>query len=167
LNTAQFPALEEFELRCTEEWTANVPAEHKPYVAVYSAPDYDGRDDTDEGDTEGVDWGQLGPLFATLATCPLRRLALTSAYSMSTLIAALVEAGLAPTLRELDFTDAVVGGSADELLEHAATFAKLEAIVLDGTALPEPVLERLRTLGPRIVHSPGEGARYRYVVGQE
>lgn len=166
LNAAQFPALEEFEMRCTEEWTANVPAEVNPYVAIYSAPDYDGRDDTDEGDTETVDWAQLGPLFGTLAKCPLRRLALTSVHSMNTLIPALAEAGLAPTLRELDFTDAVLT-SAGDLLENAGTFANLEAIVLDATPLPADELARLRTLGPKIVHSEGPGARYRYVVGQE
>jgi hypothetical protein len=166
LARARWPKLESFELRCVEMWIANVPEEHEPYIPVYSADDYEGRDDTDEGDTETVDWRGMTEVFRSLARCPLRRLALTSAYSMHTLIPALAQAGLAPTLRELDFTDGCLG-SADDLLAHRAAFASLEAIVLDGTPLVATELARLADLGPRIVHSPGVGARYRYVVGQE
>jgi len=175
LGAAKWPALERFELRLTETWFANIPFETNPYVPVYSAPDEDEEegssrydDEAEEGEPGGVNWNVLGDLLRTLAKCPLRRLALTGFYSASSLLETIGEVGLAPTLEELDFSDSAFGD------EHAAwiaanptAFRGLARIVLTRTPVGESGLAILRRLGPEIVHSPGDGVTYRYVVGQE
>ncbi|MBA2543835.1 MAG: hypothetical protein H0V17_29595, partial [Deltaproteobacteria bacterium] len=97
LGGASWPKLESFELRLVETLVANVPIEIEPYVAIYSAPDHEGRDDGDEGDGELIPWGeQLLPVLATLKGCPLRRLALTSFGSSAQVLEALEASGLLP-----------------------------------------------------------------------
>jgi hypothetical protein len=166
LNELDFPACESFELRCAETWFANIPAERKPYVAVYSEDDR--ADEADDGDCEGVDWSGLGGMLHALTKAPLRRLALTSFTSAQTMLDALAGVGLAPALRELDLSDSMLGDdNVAWLIEHRALFAKLERLVLRNTPLTPRAVKTLAALGPTIVHTPGLGATYRYVVGAE
>jgi hypothetical protein len=168
LNELDFPRCESFELRCVETWMANFPEERKPYVAVYSAPDYEGRDDTDDADCEGIDWTELDGMLRALAKSPLRRLALTSFASSRSMLDAIAAAGLPPTLRELDLSDSMISDiDVGWLLEHRALFASLERLVVTNTPLTPRAVKTIAELGPRVVHSPGLGATYRYVVGQE
>lgn len=171
LATAKWPKLESFELRLVETWVANVPDEPDDvYVRVYSAPDYDGRDDVDDGDTEGVNWRtDLSPILATLKGSPLRRLALTSFQSSSSLLEALETSGLLPVIKVLDLSDsALADGEVAWILAHAGLFANLEQLVVERTSMSEAVARKLDSLGPKVAYSAGgREASYRYVVGQE
>jgi hypothetical protein len=167
LGRAQWPKLEAFELRCCETFVANVPEEHNPYVPVYSADDWDGEEGSEEGECDGIDWNAaLGPLLRNLAKGPLRRLALTSFVSATSMLNAIAEAGLAPTVRELDLSDSMIEDAhVAWMLERRALFAKLETLRLERTPLDDSAA--LDGLGPKIVHTSGTGATYRYVVGAE
>lgn len=171
LGAATWPKLEDCELRLVETWVANVPNEINPYIAIYSADDYEGRDDADDGDAEGIDWkAELAPVFAALRGCPLRRLALTSFASARALLEGLADSGLLPTLEILDLSDAALGDSeVTWLLEHAGLLANLRELVLERCWLGDArSAARLRTLErPPVRYSEAAEARYRYVVGQE
>jgi hypothetical protein len=171
LAAARWPRLESLELRLVEEWFANVPLEREPYLAVYSDRDDDeggGYDDPDEGGPAGTNWSQLVPLLRGLASCPLRRLALTSFSSSRSLLEALVAASLPPALEELDLSDSTLDdGDVDWLLRHRDRFGSLRRLVVERTAISAEAAPRLGALGPEIRHSTGDAPRYRYVVGQE
>jgi hypothetical protein len=169
LGGARWPKLESLELRLVECWVANVPNEIEPYIPIYSAEDYDGRDDTDDGDAEGINWTrELVPVLATLKQAPLRRLALTSFQSTTSLLEALRGSGLLPVIKELDLSDSALDArDVDWMLEHRDAFEGLERLIVERTSIDAAGAEKLRTLGPAITHSVGTGAVYRYVVGQE
>lgn len=169
LANASWPQLEAFELRLVETWVANVPNEIDPYVAIYSAPDYEGRDDTDDGDGEGINWKtELAPVLATLKACPLRRLALTSFDSSTSVLEAIVDSGLLSVIEELDLSDsALQPHDVDWMLEHRDVFAHLRRLVVERTSIGATGAATLREINPRTVYSEGNGAQYRYVVGQE
>lgn len=166
---AKWPQLAELELELSETWMANTPAEEDPYVPVYSADDYDGGDDFDDGDIDAVNWEELAGLFANVKNCPLRRLALTSFVGGRTLIPTLAAAGLAPTLVELDLSHSELSDDEiDVMLQNQAAFAQVKRVVLSGTPVTAKALERLRGLGIEVVKDDSEpGAKHRYVVGQE
>lgn len=164
LATAKWPKLESFELRLTETWVANVPDEVDVYVPVYSAADYEGRDDVDEGETEGVNWSRdLPAVLNTLEGAPLKRLALTSFNSAEQVFQALAASGLLATIKVLDLSDSNL--HADHVEWLAAHTANLEQLVLERTSLDAETAAKL----PNAVHSQreGSGPTYRYVVGQE
>lgn len=165
LATAKWPKLEDFELRLVETVVANVPNEIEPYVAIYSAPDYDGRDDVDDGDGEPMAWERdLLPILATLKGCPLRRLALTS-FQSDGVLEALATSGLMPTLEVLDLSDSALGAKDVPWFEEHG--AHLKKLVLERTGIGEEGYGKLRKLDAQVSYSPGEGAVYRYVVGSE
>jgi hypothetical protein len=170
LGAAKWPRLESFELRLVETWAANVPHEVEPYVPIYSAPDYEGRDDTDDGESEGIDWQRdLKPVLATLKNAPLRRLALTSFASSASVLEAVAESGLLAVIEELDLSDSALNKrDVDWMIDHADVFAKLQRLVVERTSIGEGGAKKLRKINPRTIYSEaGHGARYRYVVGQE
>ncbi len=162
LATATWPNLESFELRLTETWVANVPDEVDVYLPVYSAADYEGRDDVDDGENEGVNWtDQLPAVLNTLKGTPLKRLALTSFNSTEQVFEALEASGLLATIKILDLSDAELQDRHVEwLAEHTAN---LEQLVIERTSIEDA------TRLPNAVHSQraGGGPTYRYVVGQE
>lgn len=166
---AKWPQLAELDLELTETWMANVPAEVDPYVPVYSAEDYEGHDDFDDGDIDAVNWQELAGVFANVKNCPLRRLALTSFVGGRTLIPTLAAAGLAPTLVELDLSHSELDDDdVDVMFQHEAMFKQVKRMVLDGTRVTPKGLERLRGLGMEVVKDESEaGAKHRFVVGQE
>lgn len=169
LAAARWPKLREIELRLPETWLANIPTEEGAYVALYTEKE-DRLDEAEDGETEGASWAQLGPLLANLSKCPLRRLALTSIQSSASLLDAIANAGLPPTLEELDLSDGHLGPEeADWMLAHRALFAPLRRLVLERTTLPEADAKRLQALGIEVrwSSSGGDRARYRYVVGSE
>jgi len=177
LGAAKWPKLENFELRLVETWFANIPFENNPYIPVYSEPDEDDEDEdgssryddeAEDGDSEGIDWSVLGDLLGTLSRCPLRRLALTSFESSDSLMEALESAGLAPSVEELVLSDSSFGDqNADWMVANKAVFAGVKKLVAERTPLTERGIAKLKTLGMTVVHSPGSGAYYRYMVGQE
>lgn len=175
LALAKWPKLAELEVRLCETWIANIPEEDEPYVRVYSEPDDeddDGRyaEEAEEGEIDSVDWSQLSGLFGNLKQCPLRRLALTNFVGSGSLIDTLGQAGVAPTLVELDLSHSAL--SDDDVVErmfaHLPTFSTIKRMVLDGTHVTDEAMTRLRGLGIEVVKdgSPA-GAKYRFVVGQE
>lgn len=169
LATATWPKLESLELRLVETWVANVPNEVEVYIPVYSAEDYDGRDDTDDGDIEGVNWRtDLAPVLATVKSAPLKRLALTSFVSTRSVLEALETSGLLSVIEVLDLSDSALGDSdVDWIAEHADLFANLRQLVIERTAITPAGVARIEKLGPKVAASEGPGASYRYVVGQE
>ncbi len=171
LAKAKWPKLESFELRLVESFVANVPNEIDPYIPVYSAEDGGGRDDTDDGESEGIAWdSELPPVLATLSQCPLRRLALTSFESSGRVLEALAASGLLPMLEELDLSDSNLGPEDVEwFVEHRELFTTVRRLILQHTSIGEEGARRLADLGPQLSYSeaPSRGARYRYVVGQE
>ena len=173
LASTTWPKLEELELRLAETFCANIPLERKPYVAVYSVEDEEedgGRyDEADDGDNDGVNYAELEPLLAKLRASPLRRLALTSFDSASSLLDVLARSGLPPTLRVLDLSDSSLDrGHVTWMRENAKLFAPLTQLVLERTGIEETALAELQGLGPAIVHSYADDApTYRYVVGME
>ncbi len=177
LGAASWPQLEDFELRLVETWFSNIPFETNPYVPVYSERDDDDEeyslgarydDEADEGESEGVDWSVLGDLLSTLASCPLRRLALTSFESAQSLLDAIKEAGLASSLEELDLSDSSLGDSeAEWMVSNKDLFGGLARLVVERTSLSETGAAMLKAIGPEVVYSHGTGAAYRYMVGQE
>ena len=162
LATAKWPKLESFELRLVETWVANVPDEVDVYIPVYSAEDYDGRDDVDEGENEGVNWSRdLPAVLKTLEGAPLQRLALTSFNSSDQVLEALEASGLLSTIKILDLSDADLHDRHVEwLAEHTAN---LEQLVIERVSIEDA------TKLPNARHSQreGSGPSYRYVVGQE
>jgi uncharacterized protein (TIGR02996 family) len=174
LAAARWPKLETLELRLVEEWIANVPLERAPYEPVYSTragddeEDEPSYDDPDEGEPVGTDWRSLEPVLRTLAACPLRRLALTSFASSRSLLEVLAAAPLPATLEELDLSDsATSNGDVDWLLRHGDRLRSLRRLIVERTAIDPAGADRLRSLGPEIVHSTAGAPSYRYVVGQE
>lgn len=166
---AKWPQLAELDLELSETWMANVPDEVDPYVPVYTAEDFDGRDDVDDGDIDAANWEELAGVFANVKNCPLRRLALTSFVGGRTLIPTLATAGLAPTLVELDLSHSELDDEdVDVMFQHEATFKQVKRIVLSGTRVSPKAIERLRGLGMEVVKDESEpGAKHRFVVGQE
>ncbi len=170
LAGASWPNLESFELRLVETWVANVPNEIDPYIPIYTAEDYEGRNDTDDdGDSEGINWKtELAPVLATLKACPLRRLALTSFESSTSVLEALADSGLLAVIQELDLSDSSLREhDVDWIREHADLFANLDRLVVERTPIGATGAKTLLAINPRTVYSEGNGARYRYVVGQE
>ncbi len=166
---AVWPKLTRFAIRLAETWMANVPDEIEPYVPVYSDPtkDYD-LGEAEEGELDGVDWAELDGMLANLRDRPLTHLALTSFANANSLLETLARVGLPPTLRELDLSDSrLLDGHVDVLLAQQAQLGGLARLVLQHTPITEVAATRLAALGPEIVHSVGDGARYRYLVGAE
>lgn len=160
LADAQFANLTSFELRLVEQFMANIPIENNVYVEHYG--DNRRRDEAEEGDCEGVDWGELARLFATLATCPLERLALTSFVSGASLMEALRSVAWPTSLTTLDLSDSAL---ADDDL---AQLPEIEHLVILRTAVTDAAAERLRARGLSVEHSTSATApSYRYVVGAE
>ncbi|MCX5747725.1 MAG: hypothetical protein NT062_35115 [Proteobacteria bacterium] len=169
LNAATFRKLTTFELRLVEQFNANVANEVNPYVSVYSGEDWDGRDDADDGDSEGIDWNVLGALFATLAKCPLERLALTSFVSGAPLIAALVAAGLPASLTTLDLSDsALADDDVAAILDNRDRLGGVTHLVLERTEVTDKAADKLRKAGFTVTHSTAADApSWRYIVGSE
>jgi uncharacterized protein (TIGR02996 family) len=173
LRAATWDRLEDLELRLAETFSANIPLETDPYVAVYSDdPDDEHHryaEEAERGDSIGVDYTMLEPLFARLLRAPLRRLALTSVASMDRLLATLARTGLPPTLRVLDLSDSAFSRTDVELLRAAAKLlAPLAELVLERTSIEPAWLSDLQGLGPAIRHSfTAHAPTYRYVVGME
>lgn len=166
LASAKWPKLESFALRLVETWVANVPNEVDVYIPVYSAPDYEGRDDVDDGESEGIGWAQyLPPILETLQGAPLKRLALTSFASADGVLEALEGSGLLSTIEVLDLSDSTLREDhADWLVQHAGA---LKQLIVERTSLGA-ASDKLANLGPKVSYSEGGGEpTYRYVVGQE
>ena len=170
LANAKWPELRDFELRLVEEYVANIIADDDAYVPKYAGhEDFEDRYDEAEVDgenIEGINWDQLAPLLNNLQQCPLERLALTSFDSADSLLETLAQTGLPKTLVELDLSDSTVR-DASWFTQNAGMLRGLQRIVLERTPIDASDVKRLGTLGPQIVHSPGEGATYRYIVGSE
>ncbi len=169
LAAAKWPQLRSFALRLAEEYAANIVDDADSYLPTYAGDDnFDERaDEAEAGESYNLcDWEQLWPLLENLATVPLERLALTSFFSVDSLLATLVQSGLPRTLVELDLSDSSIA-SADWFVQHRALIEPLQRLVVEGTRLAPADLARLRALGPEVVHSHGGGASYRYVVGSE
>jgi uncharacterized protein (TIGR02996 family) len=173
LRGVAWDRLEELELRLAETFSSNIPLERDPYVAVYSDDPEDEHhryaEEADDGDSLGLNFGELEPMFAKLVRAPLRRLALTSTASPDDLIAMLARTGLPPTLRVLDLSDSAFTRRHVQLLrKHAKLLAPLTELVLERTSIEPAWLSELQGLGPTIRHSYSESApTYRYVVGME
>jgi hypothetical protein len=170
MNDAKFEKLESFELRGVEQWMANVPNEVNPYVPVYTSDDWDGRDDVDDGDTEGVNWGALDELWKTLAKCSLKRLAITSVQSTDSLLRALGTRSW-PTVEELDLSDSALTDDEAAQLggELGKKFPALKRLIIERTSVTPDRASALRKAGwETVVHSTNENApSWRYVVGAE
>jgi hypothetical protein len=176
LGSVKWPRLEEFEARLAETWTFSVPDETGAYVAVYASMEdaddyyYDEYED-DEGWNEGVPWSEeLADVLQNLKQTPLKRLALTSFDSAAQLLEALRDHGLPATLEELDLSESSIGSEHVQLfLDSRELFGGLKRLVLNETLLTSEDLATLRDagLGPEIEHTPGGGARYRFLVGME
>jgi hypothetical protein len=170
LAEAQWPKLTSFELRLPEEFGANICEDRDAYNPIYFGDeDFEDRyDEAEEGENyEGINWSQLVPLLGNLKQCKLERLALTSFDSAQSVFDALKEAGLPPALVELDLSDSAINAT-DWFLANRDLLGQLKRLVLERTPLSEADVARLGSgLGPKVVHSPGSGASYRYIVGQE
>lgn len=170
LATARWPQLRELELRLPEEFATNIVADDDSYNPQY-AGDEDFADRMDEADADGesyeaTEWAQLAGVLANLQQVPLERLALTGFSSFEQLLETLQAAGLPATLVELDLSESSVS-SAEWFLENKAMFARLGRLVLRDVRMTSEEAATLAGLGPEIVHSEGDGPRYRYVVGSE
>jgi hypothetical protein len=116
-----------------------------------------------------VNWNELEPLFVKLVRSPLRRLALTSFASGTSLLETLRRTGLPPTLRTLDLSDSAL--RREHVLwmrDNKALFAPLAELVLERTGVEPSAIRELEGLGLVIAHSPSSDApTWRYVVGSE
>ncbi len=168
LANATWPRLESLAVRLTETWMANVIEDSDAYVSHYAGnEDWEDRmDEAEDGENEGVNWRQLRGLFDSLKKTPLKRLALTSFDSASTLLDCIEQAGLPPKLEELDLSDSSLS-DAEWFTKNKELIAPLKRLVLERTTMSDEDAKKLATLGPEIKHSSGHGARYRYVVGSE
>ncbi len=173
LENASWPNLETLELRLPEAWTFSTPDDFKGYTRPY-----DGREDADEyydededdGYHEDLDWARrLAPLLESLRKTKLRRLALTSFQSVSTVLDAIENAGLPATVVELDLSESAIDGAAVERIVagRKANMPGLERLILDSTPVSGPDVLRLCEAGLEVVHSEGSGPKYRFLVGME
>jgi hypothetical protein len=165
LAETAWPRLESLELRLAESFFANIPRERRPYrPSIYA----DMEAEPDDGSAPNFDFGVLVPLLRRLASSPLRRLALTSFDSATSLLVAL-EAGLPDSLRVLDLSDSAIRtGDLQWMREHPSVFAHLGELRLERTAVDDSRVRELRGLAPAIVHSHrADAPTYRYVVGME
>ncbi len=101
-----------------------------------------------------------------MKSTPIKQLSLTSFASCNQLLAAIEAHGLPDTLETLEL------GQSDLNDEHAAwiaahpdLFGGLKVLDLSNTLIEDP--SPLVHLGPKIVHSSGGGAIYRFSVGME
>ena len=170
LASSSWPSLESFELRLTETWMANIVDDADAYVSHYAGEEnFEDRMDEaeDEGDNEGVNWSQLRALLESLKKTQLKRLALTSVDSASSLLDLIAEVGLPPTLEVLDLSDGSVDNAA-WFVNNKKLFAPLKRLVLERTSMTDDDAKDLTALGIEIRHShSSNGARYRYIVGSE
>ena len=165
LSGAQFANLTSFELRLVEQFNANIPDERNAYVEQYA--DSDRRDEVEEGDSEGVNWGDLSRLFATLARCPLERLALTSFVSSRSLVSALRSHVWPDSLTTLDLSDSRIDDE-DATLLSGSRPGGVTHLVLERTQVTDEGAARLRAGGYTVDHSTSSDApSFRYVVGSE
>lgn len=173
LANASWPKLSVFEARIPGSHTSNRPDDADAYAIVYDDPENDGDefDDPALSDVpEHPDWAAvLRPLLRRFPALPLERLALTSCDGPHSLLPGLFDAGLPPTLRELDLSDGWINDIAGGMmLKNAAFFAPLKTLILRGVPMSDAMAKQLASMGPTIVHSTAADApRYRYVVGQE
>lgn len=183
LGRASLPALTRCELRLCEEWIAGYLDDEGAYLPMNVEP----YDEPDEGNNEGTDWeGELGAALGTLAKAPVKRLALTSFDSTSSLLGALATHGLPRTLEELDLSDSSLSDDDVAWFEaNAALISPVKRLVAKATRLTEAGAARLEALGPRVECStsparqlPYDGEdgepmtspplpTWRYVVGME
>ena len=102
---ANWPHLEELALRLPEAWTFSIPDDPNGYVRPYVDRDDEEYED-DDGYHDGFDWsGPLESLLTSLAKTRLKKLALTSFASPSSVLETLRSVGLPETLVELDLSD--------------------------------------------------------------
>lgn len=183
LGAASLPALTACELRLCEEWVAGYLDDEGAYLPMNVEP----YDEPDEGNNEGTDWeGELGAALGTLAKCPLRRLALTSFASTTSLLGALGTHGLARSLEALDLSNSSLGDDDVAWFEaNAALISPVKRLVANATRLTEAGAARLRALGLQVDFSTSPARRlpydgddgepmtspplptWRYVVGME
>ncbi|MCA9701131.1 MAG: hypothetical protein KC431_26650 [Myxococcales bacterium] len=167
---AKWPKLRRLALRIPETFTYSWPEQYGAYVAVdrYEEENeyYDDYAD-DDGWREDLDWSaELGNLLNALKDTPIEELSLTSFASAGTLLEALRNHGLPASLRRLDLgTSELSDANVPWMVENAALFDKLEELDLSDTLISDP--EPLSVLAPKIVHSEGSGAIYRFSVGME
>jgi len=172
LGAASLPALASLDLRLCEEWTTNVPDDSDAYRGYW--PDGDEGSDEggdDGGDNEGAVWGgELGPTLAMLAkNSTLKQLRLTSFDNSASLLEALNQHGLAPSLEELDLSDSMLNEDSVPLFEANAGYRKLKRLVVKDTGLNAQAFTALKKLIPEVIGEPGDKyvPQFRYVVGME
>jgi hypothetical protein len=172
LGSASWPKLESLEVRLTEEFNANVVDDSGAYVEHYAGnDDWAERFDDDEGDAlgdnEGASWEQLRALLVGLKKTPLKRLALTSVDSASSLLDLIADVGLPATLEELDLSDGSIN-DASWFTKNRTLLAPLKRLVLERTSMTDEDAKSLAGIGPEVRHShAANGARFRYIVGSE
>jgi hypothetical protein len=164
---ANWPKLRRLGLRIPETFTYSWPDQSGAYVRLDRYDEYNEDYGDDEGWAEDVDWSaELGGLLGRLANTPIEHLSLTSFASSRNLLQALAEHGLPATLRSLDLSASDLGSQdVAWMVEHTTLFDQLELLDLSDTLIDDP--SPLSVLRPKIVHSSGGGAIYRFSVGME
>ncbi|MDP3499868.1 MAG: hypothetical protein Q8S33_06025 [Myxococcales bacterium] len=159
LATATLPKLTTFDCRLCETWVVN----ELHFAGTYTAHDVAGEGAFEEGHHEGADWsGEFGDALRNLVTLPLRRLALTSFASTSSLLELLASTGLPPTLEELDLSDSALATS--DLAWFTANkpvLSRLHRLVVKNTGFTEDDAKVLASLGPKVEHTMAATARMR------
>lgn len=166
---ATWPKLRSFALRLPERWVGNIPDREEAYTRPYQGRKSQWHDPDEDGSNLGFDWRPtVVALLQNLHSTRLKRLALTSFDSTRGVLAAIHEFGLPAGLEELDLSDSSLGErDAEQMIQHEGMYASLKRLVLKRTSLSSQTAELLSLMGPQVLHSQGNGARYRFLVGAE
>lgn len=170
LIEASWPNLRSLALRLPETWTHSIADDDQGYTRPYAdrEDEYDDYYDEDDGYHDGFDWSRLRQLLATLKDKPLTRLALTSFESTQAVLDALADAKLPASLEDLDLSDSALDERAVEwMATHKDVVGRLKRLIVKKTPLSDADLGRLKEMIPEVVHSPGSGPTYRFLVGME
>ncbi len=166
---ATWPKLRSFALRLPECWVGSIPDREEAYTRPYQGRASQEHNPNDEGSNRGFNWQPaVAAILQNLHSTRLKRLALTSFASTRGVLAAIHEVGLPAGLEELDLSDSSLGErDAEQMIQHEGMYASLKRLVLKRTSLSSQTAELLSLMGPQVLHSQGDGARYRFLVGAE